>query len=85
MFLGSYFKYIFSFFLFHTQKDSVSGHGKSWMQAFNEGYDCLSMRPETDELLKKGISEAIGLQKVSCTSTSLTCFFRHMHGSAYVC
>ena len=42
----------------------MMGSTKSWLQAFNDGYDCLSMRPESDDLLKQGISSAINLQKV---------------------
>ncbi len=38
---------------------------RSWMTAFNEGFDCLSFRPESDELLERGIQEAISIQKVS--------------------
>ena len=37
---------------------------KSWMTAFNDGYDCLSMKAGSDELLKTGINEAINIQKV---------------------
>ena len=37
------------------------GGGHSMMVAFNEAYDCLSMR--SDDLLKKGISNAIVIQK----------------------
>lgn len=54
-----------SFVLVVIQKDeSTDAIEKTWMHAFNEGYDCLSMRPEYDDLLKKGITEAISLQKV---------------------
>lgn len=42
-------------------------NAKTWIQAFNDGYDCLSMRPESDDLLKQGITSAINLQKVSTT------------------
>jgi cell division control protein 45 len=45
-------------------KDGYVSGTKTWMQAFNEGYDCLSMRPESDDLLKKGVTDAISLQKV---------------------
>ncbi len=37
---------------------------RTWMAAFNEGFDCLSCKPEADEILNRGIQEAISIQKV---------------------
>ena len=54
--------------------DSSSGEAtammkRSWMTAFNEGFDCLSFRSESDELLERGIQEAISIQKVHLAKT----------------
>jgi hypothetical protein len=37
---------------------------RAWVEAFNSGYDCLTMKAEFDEVLKKGIDDAILLQRV---------------------
>lgn len=41
---------------------------RAWVEAFNSGYDCLTMKAEFDEALKRGIEDAILLQRVRCLS-----------------
>ena len=43
---------------------------RTWTTAFNEGFDCLSCKPEADEILNRGIQEAINIQKVNITCAS---------------
>jgi hypothetical protein len=53
------------FFFLNSIKSSEphSERGSNWVRFFNEGYDCLGMKPSAEGILKKGISAAISLQR----------------------
>ncbi len=38
--------------------------GPQWANCFNKAYDCIGMKQSSEDLLKRGVSIALGLQKV---------------------